>query len=283
MTNLDEMYEANRRMWDERVAVHLAPGGYDLAPLRAGRGRLAAIEERELPELFGPLAGRRVLHLQCHFGEDSLILAQRGGTVVGVDFSPAAIAAARSLAEELGLGSRASFVHCNVYDAPAALAGEAPFDLVYSTWGTIGWLPDIERWAAVAAGFLAPGGLLYLADGHPAALVFDDAAPGQGDQPGWFAPYFETEALVLDDVEDYANRAAKLEHQRNYAWMHGLGRIASAMLDQGLQIVALREHDALPWRMFRNHVQGPDRLYRWPNEPWLPLAFTLAARRPATP
>ncbi len=280
MTDLDAMFEANRRNWDERVDVHMAPGGYDLSQLRAAKGRLYAIEERELAELFGPVDGRRVLHLQCHFGADSLTLAQRGAEVVGVDFSAAAIQAARGLAAELQLADRAEFVRCNVYDAPAALAGAAPFDLVFTTWGTIGWLPDIERWAHVAASFVRPGGLLYLLDGHPSALVFDDAAPGDGGRPGWFAPYFRRDALELDEAQDYANPDVMLTNRRAYAWMHGLGRIASAVLAEGLRIEALREHDAVPWRMFRCLEKGADRLYRWPDEPWLPLAFTLAARRP---
>src|SRR5208282_4791 len=108
---------ANRANWDERVAVHLGPGGYDLTDLRAGRGRLHRIEEAELP----PLAGKRVLHLQCHFGADSLRLAQRGATVVGLDFATAAIDAARALADELGLADRARFIEADVHDAPHAI------------------------------------------------------------------------------------------------------------------------------------------------------------------
>lgn len=280
VTDLAAMYEANRRNWDERVGAHLAPEGYDLRSLRAGSGALNAIEEQELPELFGSLDGKRVLHLQCHFGADSLTLAQRGAAVVGVDFSSEAIRAARGLAQELGLAHRATFVECDLYDAPAALANEGAFDLVFTTWGTIYWLPDVDRWAAIAAGFLAPGGLLYLADGHPTALVFDDVAPGAGDKPGWFAPYFEPGPLAMDETEDYANAEVRLQNARTYSWMHPLGRIASALLDQGLHLEALREHDSVPWRMFRCLVKGDDGLYRWPKEPWLPLAFTLAARRP---
>src|SRR5215468_5975082 len=165
--------DANRANWDERVGVHLGPGGYDLSALRAGRGHLHEIEENEL----GDVRGLRVLHLQCHFGCDSLTLAQRGAEVVGIDFSRSAIEAARKLTAELGLTARARFVEADLYEAPAAVAEPASFDRVFVTWGAITWLPDIARWARVVAHFLKPGASLYLAEGHPAALVFDDMAP----------------------------------------------------------------------------------------------------------
>ena len=211
---------ANRANWDERVAVHLGAPSYDLAPLRAGRGRLHAIEAAELP----PVAGLRVLHLQCHFGRDTLTLAQLGAEVVGLDFSHEAIKTARSLADELGLAGRARFVEADLYDAPAAIHEPASFDLVYVTWGAIYWLPDIRRWAEIVAFFLKPGGALYLAEGHPAALVLDDLAPRQGHMPGWFVAYFLREALALDDPTDYADPSARLVNARNYSWMHTIGR-----------------------------------------------------------
>jgi ubiquinone/menaquinone biosynthesis C-methylase UbiE len=179
------------------VGVHLGPGGYDLSALRAARGRLHEIEEAE----FGDVRGLRVVHLQCHFGCDSLTLAQRGAEVVGLDFSHSAIAAARKLATELGLTARARFVEADLYDAPAAVAEPAAFDRVFVTWGAINWLPDIARWAHIVA-FPQPGGSLYLAEGHPAALVFDDILSKQGGLPGYFAPYFGREPIVTDDARD---------------------------------------------------------------------------------
>src|SRR5580704_9547872 len=128
--------ETNRRNWDERVKIHLAAESYDLRPLREGRGRLTPIEEAEL----GPVDRLRILHLQCHFGRDSLILAQRGATVIGLDFSNPAIAAARALAAELGLAERAKFIEADVYEAPNALPEPGSFDLVFVTWGAVHWL-----------------------------------------------------------------------------------------------------------------------------------------------
>ena len=273
-----EWRAANRANWDERVAIHLRAPFYDLAALRAGHGRLDPIEGAEL----GAVEGLRVLHLQCHFGSESLSLAQRGAEVVGLDFSPPAIAAARALADELGLAGRARFVEADLYDAPTAIPEPGGFDLVLVTWGAICWLPDIRRWAEFVAHFIKPGGALYLAEGHPAALVFDDAAPPHGDLPGWFAPYFLREALVLDDPTDYADPSARLEHARSYAWMHPLGAIVTALIDAGLTLRWLHEHDAVPWRMFRLLVEGEDGLYRWPDQPWLPLGFSLRAERLAS-
>lgn len=272
----DEDWRAvNRANWDERVAVHLAAPSYDLGPLRAGRGRLHPIEEAELPDL----AGRRVLHLQCHFGRDTLTLAQRGAEVVGLDFSGPAILAARALAQELGLSERARFVEADLYDAPAAIHEPAAFDLVFVSWGAIYWLPDIRRWAEIAAFFLKPGGRLYLAEGHPSALVFDDAAPKHGDFPGWFVPYFDRNPCIFDDPSDYADPAARLSHARTYSWMHPLGEIVTGILAAGMTLKWLHEHDSVPWRMFELLVEDGEGMFRWPKEPWLPLAFSLCAER----
>jgi SAM-dependent methyltransferase len=266
---------ANRANWDERVPIHLGAASYELESLRAGRGTLNPIEEAEI----GPLAGLRVLHLQCHFGRDSLILASRGATVVGLDFSKPAIATARELAAELGLTERARFVEADLYDAPSAIPEPGAFDLVFVTWGAINWLPDIRRWAEVVAHFLKPGGGLYLAEGHPAALVLDDAARRESAMPGWFVPYFAQEALVFDDPSDYADETARLTHARTYEWLHPLGAIVTALIDAGLTLRWLHEHDAVPWRMFKLLVPDADGMYRWPDRPWLPLAFSLRAER----
>jgi SAM-dependent methyltransferase len=270
-----EWREANRAHWDESVGVHLNAPDYDLSALRAGRGRLTAIEEAEL----GPVHGLKVLHLQCHFGGDSLTLAQRGCEVVGLDFSHAAIEAARKLAAELGLAARTRFVEADLYDAPRAIPEPASFDLVFVTWGAITWLPDISRWAQIVANFLKPGGSLYLAEGHPAALVFDDMSRMPNGMPGYFAPYFGREVIVLDDPRDYADPSARLANARQYTWLHPLGDVIAGLNAAGLQLEWLHEHDCVPWRMFDCLIEDASRLYRWPDKPWLPLAFSLTARR----
>lgn len=265
----------NRANWDERVPHHLAAPSYELDSLRAGQGRLEPIEEAEL----GPVAGLRLLHLQCHFGRDSLTLAQRGAEVTGLDFSAPAIAAARALADELRLTGRARFVESDLYAARQALPEPASFDRVYVTWGTICWLPDIVGWAETVAWFLKPGGRLYFAEGHPAALVLDDLRRQPDGLPGLTYPYFSRHPLELDDPSDYADATARLANSRTHEWLHPLGSVVSALIDAGLRLDFLHEHAAVPWRMFQAMVQGTDGLWRWPGEPLLPLAYSLYATR----
>jgi SAM-dependent methyltransferase len=262
--------------WDERVAVHLGPRGYDITALREGRARLNAIEEAELP----PVAGQRILHLQCHFGRDTLILAQRGATMVGLDFSGPAIATAQSLAAELGLSDRARFVQADLYNAMAAIPEAAAFDAVFVTWGALCWLPDIAGWARIVGHFLKPGGWLYLAEGHPAAMVLDDAAALPDGRPGFHVPYFHTAPMVFDDASDYVDDAARLANSVTCQWIHPLAHVVTSLIDAGLRLDWLREHDAVTWRMFQCLTEGSDGLYRWPDRPWLPLAYSLMATKP---
>jgi SAM-dependent methyltransferase len=265
----------NQANWDERTAVHLGPRGYDRSSHRAGRGSLDAIVEAEL----GSVAGLRVLHLQCHIGDDTVAIAQRGAAeVVGVDFSPPAIEAARALAAETG--ARARFACTDLYAAPEALPGEAGrFDLVFTSWGTIGWLPDLPGWARTVAHFLRPGGAFYFADAHPAALVFDDAGEGAAGLPGWFAPYFGGAPLQIDEASDYMDPEARLVNSCTVQWMHPLSDILAALAGAGLRLDWLHEHPHVAWRMFRGLVRGPEGLWTWPERPWLPLALSLRATR----
>ncbi len=270
-----EWHRANRASWDERVGVHIGPSGYDLSDLRAGRGKLNAIEEAELP----PVKGKRLAHLQCHFGADSLTLAQRGAEVTGLDFSAPAIEVARNLAGELGLADRARFVHADLYDALAAIPPPHRFDMVFVTWGAICWLPDIARWAQIVAALLRPGGSLYLAEGHPTAYVFDDATGSPNGMPSLLAPYFSREPMVDTEGCDYVDPDARLANAAIYNWIHPLGDVITRLIASGMTLDWLHEHDAVPWQMFRILVKDPSGLYRWPDRPWLPLAFSLSATR----
>jgi len=270
--------DANRAQWDERVPLHVASEFYDQSKLRAGAGELYPIEEGELAALFPDgLEGKRILHLQCHFGADSLVLAQRGATVIGLDFSMPAIRAARALATEVGLADRTRFINANIYDARHMLPEPESFDLVYTTWGTIGWLPDVAEWAKIIEWFLKPGGQLYFADGHPSALVFESDADGK---PVMAYPY-DTEGVVdeIDDTTDYAVEGAVLENTKTFEWMHPLGDTVSALIAAGLTIDFLHEHYELPWKMFGTLEPTGTGLFRWPDKRWLPLGMSLSATR----
>ena len=264
----------NQSNWDERVAIHVnAPRMYDLNGLRKGKDRL----DRIATDTLGPVDGLLVLHLQCHFGMDTLVLAQQGATVTGVDFSPPAIETARGLAAALGLADRARFVEANVYDALAALPEPAGFDRVFVSWGALCWLPDIFAWARVVAGFLKPGGYLALAEAHPFMYVFDDQTVTADGRPGWFMPYLEREPLVEDREEDYADPDARLKNTRTVEFLHPVSDILNGLTEAGLRIERFREHDSLTWPAFtclKEHAPGD---YRWPDRPWLPLSFSLRA------
>ncbi|MGF1552429.1 MAG: class I SAM-dependent methyltransferase [Paracoccaceae bacterium] len=266
----------NRRAWDEKTALHLSAASYEMESVRAGRGRLYPIEEAEI----GSVDGLDVLHLQCHFGRDSLILAGRGARVTGVDFSPAAIAEARRLAA--GIAPATRFVEADVLRLPETLPEPAAFDLVYVTWGALCWLPDIDAWAATVAHFLRPGGRLYLAEHHPFAWVFDSAVPDGARvdvegvrMPGWFAPY--AGAHVEEAPRDYTGDKPRLTGHRTHEWAHPLGTVIAALLGRGMRLARLTEHDALPWDCYDCLVRGDDGLWRWPGRAWLPLAYSLDA------
>ena len=271
-----EWRRLNRLHWEDRVAIHLGPRGYDLDRLRAGQTRLNIIEAGELPLL----AGKRVLHLQCHFGADSLMLLQGGAAeIVGVDFSASAIAAACNLTQEIGVADRAHFVEADVYDAPDAVPEPHGFDLVFVTWGAICWLPDIRAWAGIVAAMLRPGGVLYLADAHPAAYVLDDAKRSADGMPGFFAPYFSDEPVVCTEERDYIDPEATFAHPTSHTWIHPLGDIVTGLIEARMRLDWLHEHAGVPWRMFEILVMDDDGLYRWPDKPWLPLAFSLTATK----
>jgi len=174
----------------------------------------------------------------------------------------------------------AGFVQADPYDAPTALPEPASFDLVFTTWGTITWLPDVARWAGVAAHFLRPGGALYFADAHPAALVFDDmAGTDASGRPGWFAPYFGREPVPFDDLCDYSDPDARLVNSRQVGWLHPLGDILGALQADGLRLEWLHEHPRVTSRNLRCPVRDADGCWTWPDRPWLPLSVSLRAVR----
>lgn len=273
--------DRNRANWDERVPVHVAAPMYDRARLREGGSLLDPIAAAGIARLFPDgLDGVRVLHLQCHFGSDTLSLVNAGATAVGLDFSHPAVEEARRMAEELGVADRARFVEANVYDARHRLPEPESFDLVFTTWGTIGWLPDVAEWARIIAWFLKPGGRLYFADGHPAAYVFDGDG-GPGGLPVFSYPYASADVIEFDDPTDYADPEARLASARTIEWIHPLGEVLGALRDAGLAVEGFTEHMELPWQLFPITVPKGDGMYGWPTEPWLPLSYEVVATRDA--
>ena len=263
--------DVNRLYWEEAVDFHMRSAFYDVDGFRAGRCTLDPIVKSEL----GDVSGRHVLHLQCHFGMDSLSLARRGAVVTGLDYSGAAIAAARTLSQEIDVPAR--FVESNLYDARAAI--DDRFDLVFTSWGVIGWLPDLGEWARIIAHFLKPGGRFYIAEGHPAIHWFDDR-PGAAEAPLTAIYPFrgDGKAEFYDEPGTYADRDADLVNTKEYFWRHGLGDIVSAIAAAGLRIDTLHEHPVVPWQALPALAPGDDGYWRTPpDRPDLTLSFSLSA------
>ena len=264
--------EINRRNWDERAGIHArdATSAYRLDRFRAGEDALHEIEAAEL----GDISGKHVLHLQCHIGRDTLCLVRRGAFATGLDFSAVAIDVARRLADETGL--KACFVHGTVDDTPRLTPG--PFHLVFTTWGTICWLPDVKVWAKAIASVLVPGGELYFADAHPSFLILEEYA-------GKLAPMydFQTPAdrpLEFVDATTYTGDPTVITNQSTRQWIHSLAAIFTALIDAGLTITMFREHEVLPWQGLPCLVPASDRLWRLPEgQPRIPLSFSLRARK----
>ncbi|MFN8556451.1 MAG: class I SAM-dependent methyltransferase [Dehalococcoidia bacterium] len=264
---------ANRARWNEMARVHYGTAFYDVAGFRAGRNRLHRIEREEL----GDVRGKRLLHLQCHFGLDTLSWARLGAVVTGVDFAGDAIALARRLSAETGVPG--DFVEANIYDLPAALDAPGAFDIVFTSYGAINWLPDLDGWAGVVAHFLKPDGVFYIVEAHPMAWLFDDR-PGTADLRVHY-PYFSAPEPLSDDVQGtYADPNAVLEHTREYYWPHPLGEIVTALATAGLRIEYLHEHPVVAWQMFPFMEQDADGYWRLTGPQGdIPLMFSLLARR----
>lgn len=272
-----EWFAANRSNWDERADIHIRDeaGFYGIEAAVRGESLLSALERPEI----GDLAGLRVAHLQCHIGTDTLALIGLGAAeAVGLDFSPRALVHARDLARRAGLEDRLRFVEGNVYDAPALTGGG--FDLAYVSWGAICWLDDLDLWARAAAGVLKPGGRIYLAESHPAMLMFDETQnpPRHGYDYG--TP--REAPILLEESSTYDGSSAKLVQTRTYEWVHPISRVVNALIKAGFRLDFLNEHEALTWVFFPDMTKGEDGLYRRPaSEKRMPLAFSLGATRAA--
>ena len=283
---MTDYLDVNRANWDERAPAHAASTGYRveaLAPDPAGLSDVVRFDRARL----GDLTGLDVVHLQCHIGTDTLSLQRLGGRVTGVDFSPASLREARHLAKRAG--ADIDYVESDVYAAPEALDGRT-FDVVYTGVGALCWLPDIRRWAGVVARLLRPGGRLHLRDGHPVLGTLADP-----DGTGTLRidhPYFERpEPMVWDDGGTYVETDHEFVHTVTHEWNHGLGEIVTALLDAGLELTGLTEHETVAWEALPGMMTpvevlpadasgGPLIEWRLTDRPErLPGSFTLTATR----
>ncbi len=247
MSNYNEYFEANRESWNKRTGVHKDSQFYDLPAFKAGKSSLNKIELEDLDDV----KGKTLLHLQCHFGMDTMSWAREGAKVTGVDLSDAAIDLARSVNDELGLDAK--FICCNVYDLKDHL--DEKFDIVFTSYGTIGWLPDLDKWASVVAHFLKPGGVFYIVDFHPVLWMMDE----QFQYIKYH--YFNTELIAEEISGTYTDRNAPIR-STEYSWNHPFSEMLNALIKNGLTIQQFDEFPFSCYNCFNNLEQGSDGMWR---------------------
>jgi SAM-dependent methyltransferase len=276
MADVENYAAINMANWDERVPAHAASPDYHVADFIADPAYLSEVVRFDRRRL-GDISGLRGVHLQCHIGTDTISLARLGASMTGLDFSGPAIEQARSLASQAG--ADAVFVQSDVYAAADVLGREA-FDLVFTGIGALCWLPSVSRWAEVVAGLLRPGGRLFIREGHPMLWAMQDGR--DDDLLVVEYPYFETaEPLVIDEGGTYVQTDAEFTHTLTHEWNHGLGEIVTALLDAGMTITGLTEHDSVPWEALPGLMESPEgHEWRLADRPArLACSYTLQAAK----
>lgn len=262
---MEDYIDINRLSWNRRAEIHPDSDFYEMALFRNGKNSLKSPELK----LLGDISDCRMLHLQCHFGQDSISLSRMGAKVTGVDFSNIAIDYAQNLAFDMGTDTR--FICSDVYALPEIL--EDKFDIVFTSYGTIGWLPDIQKWASVIAQFLRPGGRLVFAEFHPTMWMFDD------DISFVQYGYFHGEPIVEELPGTYACPNSQ-QHFKSITWNHSLGEVISALLENEMVLESFEEYDYSPFNCLKNLEEKSPGMFRFKHiDVRFPIIYALSARR----
>ena len=261
----EDYFEVNRHTWNEKVKVHSKSDMYDLEAFKSGKSSLMTYELSAL----GNVQGKSLLHLQCHFGQDTLSWSRAGAKCVGVDLSDEGIALAKSLNEELHLD--AEFVRCNVLETSKYV--KDTFDIVFTSYGVIGWLPDLKPWGNMIAERLKQGGTFYMAEFHPIVWMFDYLE----GKPIMKYGYMQDEAIYEEYEGTYANQGSKIT-SKEYGWNHGLSEVINALIEAGLTIDYLNEYDESPYNVLPDLVQTESGMYATKDKLY-PLIFELKATK----
>lgn len=257
--------EINRKLWNDKVDVHVASDFYDVNTFIGGKQVLNTTEL----DLLGDVAGKSILHLQCHFGQDSIELSRMGAKVTGVDLSDKSIEKAKWLADQCNTDTQ--FVCCDVYDAPQHI--EEQFDIVFTSYGTVGWLPDMNKWAHVIAHFLKPGGTFVFAEFHPVVWMMDYEF--SKIEYG----YFNTGAIVEEMEGTYTDRNASIKNTE-VSWNHSISEVVESLLQSGIRLESMKEFDYSPYNCFRNTVElAPNKFQIKGLEGKLPMVYALKGRK----
>jgi SAM-dependent methyltransferase len=264
--DLQKAFDTNRETWNKKVAIHAASDFYDMEAFKAGKSSLNSYELNAL----GDVSGRSLLHLQCHFGQDTLSWARLGAQCTGVDISEEGIKLAKSLNKELGLD--AQFVCCNVLDTSKHIS--ETFDIVFTSYGTIGWLPDLKPWAQMISEKLKPGSTFYMVDFHPIAWMFDHTV----SPPELKYGYHQKEAIYEEYEGTYAEDGVTKMTSKEYGWNHPLSEVVNSLVNAGLSIEYLNEYDASPYDVFPDLVKNKDGMSEL-KEKLYPLLFEVKASK----
>lgn len=257
--------EINRQSWNNRVDAHLKSEFYDVEGFLNGKTSLNEIELN----LLGDIKGKKILHLQCHFGQDTISLSRLGAIVTGVDLSDKAIESARQIAKETN--SNATFICCNIYDLPNHL--NEKFDIAFTSYGTIGWLPDLDNWAKIISTFLKPKGQFVLVEFHPVVWMFDDNFEKIGYR------YFNSGAIVETENGTYADRDANIT-QSYVMWNHGISEVLNSLISNGLEINSFDEFDFSPYNCFNKTIEFEPNKFRIEHlNDKIPMVFSIKATK----
>lgn len=261
-----DYFKVNRDTWNQKVAIHAKSDFYNMDGFLAGE---TSLNQYELQAL-GDVNGKSLLHLQCHFGQDTLSFSRMGALCTGVDLSDDGIALAQKLAKDLQLD--ANFVRCNVLETSAHVKEQ--FDIVFTSYGTIGWLPDLKPWGKMIAERLVSGGVFYIVDFHPLVWMFDYTSGKAILRYG----YNQKEVIYEEHDGTYADNDSSIV-SKEYGWNHGLADVISALTEQGLIVEFLREHDESPYDVLPDLIENENGLYVTKDRLY-PLLFELKVRKP---
>jgi len=257
--------EINKKTWNNKTEVHVHSPFYDNESFLQGKSTLMDIEL----ELLGDISGKKILHLQCHFGQDTMTFSRMGAQAIGVDLSDKAIEKAKEFNTQLGLDAR--FICCDLYDLPNHLNEQ--FDIVFTSYGTIGWLPDLDKWAKVVSRFLKSGGKFIFAEFHPVVWMFDN------NFKEVFYNYFNVAPIIEDESGTYADRYADIE-AKTITWNHPTSEVLNALISNGLEINCFNEYDYSPYDCFQETEEfepGKFRIKHLQNK--IPMVFALEATK----
>ena len=251
----------NKQTWNNKTDVHINSEFYDMKGFLEGKSTLNSIEL----VLLGDISNKKILHVQCHFGQDTMTFARMGAQATGIDFSEKAIEKATEFSKQLNLDT--TFICCDIYEAPKYLKGQ--FDIVFTSYGTIGWLPDLDKWAKVVSQFLKPGGQFIMADFHPVVWMYDN------DFKEVFYSYFNIEPIIEDESGTYADRYSEIK-AKTITWNHPISETLNSLITNGIELNSFNEYDYSPYNCFNNTEEFEPNKFRIKTfENKIPMVYSI--------